>query len=271
MNKLILGRYFPGASLIHHLDPRAKLISGLAFVFITFLATNIQGLLLLWTFTFLVMFLSGTGFRTYLRGVRPLIWLILFTVALQILFTAGGDIYVDWGPFTISEFGLINAIYIFSRFVTIIFVTTVVTLTTKPVDLTDGINFLMRPLRFIHVPVEELSMMLTIALRFVPDLLDETQKIMDAQRARGAVFGEGSIFRQMKALVPVFLPIFSNSLNRGEELADIMEVRGYRAECKRSSYRALKWKMKDTVCLLVIVLLAAGFICLNLIFGSFHI
>lgn len=267
MKKLILGRYFQGNSWIHHLDPRAKLIAGIAFIFISFLAKNEQGLALLWVFTFLAMFLSGVGLATYLRGVRPLIWLILFTALLQLLFTSGGDIYVDWGPVTISEFGIMNALFIFSRFVTIIFVTTVVTLTTKSLDLTDGLNFLMRPLRYLHVPVDELSMMLSIALRFVPDLLDETQKIMDAQRARGVVFGEGSIFHQMKALVPIFLPLFSNSLNRGEELANVMEVRGYRPEVKRSSFRTLKWGKKDTICLFVMLLLAAGFMSLNLIYG----
>ncbi|MCQ2011110.1 energy-coupling factor transporter transmembrane protein EcfT [Sporolactobacillus sp. STSJ-5] len=265
MNKLILGRYFPGDSPIHKLDPRAKMIAGIAFIFISFMAKNGQGLILLWLFTFFVMSLTKIGFRVFFRGVRPLIWLILFTVFLQILFTAGGIIYFTWGPIKISEFGLINALFIFSRFVTIIFVTTAVTLTTKPMELTDGLNFLMRPLRFLHVPVDELSIMLSISLRFIPNLLDETQRIMDAQKARGAVFGEGSLFRQMKALVPIFLPLFSGSLNRGEELANVMDVRGYRSELPRSSFRQLTWKIKDTVCILVILLLIAAFAVLNLV------
>jgi energy-coupling factor transport system permease protein len=263
MNKLILGRYFPGDSLIHKLDPRAKLIAGIAFIFISFLAKNTQGLILLWLFTFFVMSLTKIGFRAFFRGVQPLIWLILFTVFLQILFTAGGTIYFNWGPTKISEFGLINALFIFSRFVTIIFVTTAVTLTTKPIELTDGLNFLIRPLRIFRVPVDELSIMLTIALRFIPNLLDETQRIMDAQRARGAVFGEGSLFRQMKALVPIFLPLFSSSLNRGEELANVMDVRGYRSELPRSSFRRLTWKKWDTVSLFTMFLLTAAFLILN--------
>ncbi|WP_010632120.1 energy-coupling factor transporter transmembrane component T family protein [Sporolactobacillus vineae] len=265
MNKLILGRYFPGNSLIHHLDPRAKLVAAIAFILIAFLAGNVPGLVLLWLFTFLAMALSGVGFRIYLRGVRPLIWLILFTVLLQILFISGGRTYVEWGPFTVSSFGIETAVFIFSRFVTIIFFTTVVTLTTRPVDLTDGLTFLMRPLRLFHVPVDELSMMVSIALRFIPNLLDETQKIMDAQRARGAVFGEGSLFHQMKVLVPIFLPLFASSLNRGEELANVMDVRGYRAEARRSSFRQLHWRGRDTISMLALLALAAGLAALNLL------
>lgn len=264
MNKLILGRYFPGESLIHRLDPRAKLISGIYFIFVLFLANNWQTYLLLWTFTITVMHLTDVQLRIFLRGVRPLIWLILFTVFLQILFTAGGDIYVDWGPITISEFGLINGFYIFCRFVMIIFISTVVTFTTKPIDLTDGINFLLNPFRKLKIPVDELSLMLSISLRFVPTLLDETQKVMDAQRARGTEFGEGSLFKQMKTLVPIFLPLFVSSLNRAEDMANVMEVRGYQSDGKRSSFRQLEWNIQDTVCLFVMVLLTIGLLLIRM-------
>jgi energy-coupling factor transport system permease protein len=258
MNKLILDRYFPGDSWIHHLDPRSKLLSCLYFIFVLFMANNWETYLLLWLFTLFVMYLSGVSFRTYIRGVKPLIWLILFTVFLQVLFTSGGTIYVDWGPVTISQFGLTNGIYIFCRFVMIIFVSTVVTLTTKPIDLTDGINSLLRPLRALKVPVDEFSLMLSISLRFIPNLLDETQKVMDAQRARGTQFGEGSLFKQMKTLIPVFLPLFVSSLNRAEELANAMEVRGYQSGEKRSTFRQLQWKKRDTVCLLLMLVLTIG-------------
>lgn len=263
MNKLILGRHFPGDSPIHRLDPRAKLISGIYFIFILFLANNWQTYLLLWFFTIIVIRLTKVQLKVYLRGVRPLLWLILFTVCLQILFTSGGQIYVDWGPITISKFGLINGLYIFCRFVMIIFISTVVTFTTKPIDLTDGINFLLTPLRKIKVPVDELSLMLSISLRFVPTLLDETQKIMDAQRARGTAFGEGSVFQQMKTLVPIFIPLFVSSLNRSEEMANVMEVRGYQSSKKRSSFRQLQWNTIDSVSLIVMVILTLGLVILR--------
>lgn len=258
MNKIILGRYFPGESWIHRLDPRSKLLACIYFIFVLFLANNWQTYALLWAFTLLVMYMSGVSFGTYLKGVKPLIWLILFTVFLQILFTSGGTIYFEWGPITISHFGLTNGFYIFCRFVMIIFVSTVVTLTTKPIDLTDGINYLLRPLQKLKVPVEEFSLMLSISLRFIPNLLDETQKVMDAQRARGTEFGEGNLFKQMKTLVPVFLPLFVSSLNRAEELANAMEVRGFQSGEKRSTFRQLRWQKKDTLCLMLMLALTIG-------------
>ncbi|ADU29192.1 energy-coupling factor transporter transmembrane component T family protein [Evansella cellulosilytica] len=255
MNKLILGRYFPGDTSLHKLDPRAKLVSGVAFIFIIFLARNWEAYALLWLFTFLVMKLSGVGFKTYLRGVRPLIWLILFTVFIQVLFRTGGTVYVDYGPITITQFGVVNGIHIFFRFVMIVFVTTAITLTTKPIDLTDGINYLLRPLRIFKIPVNDLALMLSISLRFIPNLLDETQKIMDAQRARGSEFGEGNLLKQMKVLVPVFLPLFVSSLNRAEEMANAMEVRGYQSGEQRTTFRQLTWKNKDTICLFAMIVL----------------
>lgn len=257
MNKLILGRYFPGDSSIHRLDPRGKLIAAIAFIFIVFLADGWAGYAVLWLFTFSAMLLSEVPVRTYIRGVRPLIWLILFTVVLQLLFRTGGTIYVDWGPVSISSNGILYGIYIFFHFTIIIFVTTVLTLTTKPVDLADGINFLLRPLKRLGIPVGDVGLMMTISLRFIPNLLDETQKVMDAQRARGTTFGEGNLLQQMKNILPLFLPLYAGSLNRAEELANVMEVRGYQSEHQRTNYRQLSWQIRDTSLILVMVLLTA--------------
>ncbi|MGG3688985.1 energy-coupling factor transporter transmembrane component T family protein [Caldifermentibacillus hisashii] len=265
MNKLIIGRYLPGTSLLHILDARAKLIAGFYFIFILFFAEDWPAYILLWAFTFWVMHLSGVHFKTYIRGVRPLIWLILFTVCLQVLFTAGGEIYFEWGPVTISQFGIVSGIYIFFRFVMIIFISTVITLTTKPIDLTEAIHFLLKPLRIFKIPVEEISIMLSIALRFIPNLLDETQKIMDAQKARGTEFGKGSLFQQMKTLVPIFLPLFVSSLNRAEEVANVMEVRGYQPNARRSSFRKLRWKWADTLSLVIMIFLTVGLLIMNTI------
>lgn len=260
MNNIILGRYISGNSWIHRLDPRAKLVSVIYFIGILFFANNIATLLLLWAFTFVVMYLTKVKIRIFLRGVRPLIWLILFTVCLQIFFTAGGQLYVEWGPFKISSFGLQQGVYIFSRFVMIVFISTVVTLTTKPIDLTDGIHFLMKPFKYFKIPIDEFIMMLSISLRFIPNLLDETQKVIDAQRSRGVIFGEGSLIKQMKKLIPLFLPLFVNSLNRAEELANVMEVRGYHSEKPRSSYRQLHWKFQDSACILIMILMTLIFV-----------
>lgn len=263
MNQLILGRYFPGESILHRLDPRAKIVAAVLFILIVFIAKNWLSFLLLWAFTFWLMSTSGVTYRTYFRGIKPMIWLILFVSILQMLFTTGHHIFFAWGPITISDYGIKNGIFIFFRFTLITLVSTVVTLTTKPIDLTDGIHSLMKPLAIIKVPVDELAMMFGIAFRFIPNLIDETQKIMDAQRLRGTVFGEGNLFQQMKSLVPVFLPLFVNSLNRAEELANIMDVRGYRAGVKRSSFRRLRWRACDSLSLFIMGLLTVLLFYLN--------
>ena len=261
---MLLGRYIPGDSVVHRLDSRTKLISAVCFIVIIFLANHWQSFLLLWTFTFLTLYLTGIPLNIYIRGVKPFIWLILFAVLMQILFTGGGEIFFQWGPVTISELGMINGLNAFFRFTLIIFISTVVTLTTKPVELTDAIYFLVKPLKVFRLPVEEISIMLTIALRFIPNLFEETRKIIDAQKARGTEFGKGSVFQQMKTLVPVFLPLFVNSLNRAEDLANAMEARGFRPDMKRSSFRQFHWKWQDSFTIGILVLLTASIILIGL-------
>jgi energy-coupling factor transport system permease protein len=260
MNKLILGRYIPGDSVIHRLDPRAKLIASFYFIGIIFLANNWLSFAVLAVFTLAAIFMSKINIRFFIRGVRPLIWLILFTVALQVLFTQGGEVYFKWGIFTLSEFGVMNGLMIFCRFVLIIFMSTLLTLTTPPLDLSDAIEYLLRPLRVVRFPVHEVSLMLSIALRFVPTLMDETEKIMNAQRARGVDFGEGSLIQKMKAVVPLLIPLFVSSFNRAEELATAMEARGYQGGDGRTKYRVLHWRINDTMVLLAFVVLTAALV-----------
>lgn len=263
MDKLIFGRYIPGQSLIHKLDPRAKLMGSMFFIGIIFLANNWQTYGLLFLFTMFVIYLSKIKLSFFINGVKPLIWLILFTVILQVLFTGGETIYFSWGPITVSQEGVLNGVYIFCRFVLIIFTSTLLTLTTMPLSLTDAIEFLLRPLLAIKVPVYEIALMLSIALRFVPTLMDETEKIMNAQRARGVDFGEGTVFQQMKAIVPLLIPLFVSSFNRAEELATAMEARGYQGGEGRSKYRLLKWETRDTVVIVAYAFLTVGLILLR--------
>lgn len=251
MEKLIFGRYIPGDSIIHRLDPRAKLLASFYFIGIIFLANNWQTYLFLFAFTMATIALSKIKYKFFINGVKPLIWLILFTVVLQVLFSRGGEVYFEWGPIVISQFGLLNGVFIFCRFVLIIFMSTLLTLTTAPLALTDAIEFLLRPLNVVKFPVHEIALMLSIALRFVPTLMDETEKIMNAQRARGVDFGEGNVFQQMKSIVPLLVPLFVSSFNRAEELATAMEARGYQGGEGRTKYRLLKWKRNDTIVILV--------------------
>ncbi|BAM46208.1 energy-coupling factor transporter transmembrane component T family protein [Amphibacillus xylanus] len=263
MNKLILGRYFPGNSLIHQLDPRAKLCLAIYFIALLFFVNSIVGYLLMIGFVFCVIKLTGVSVRIYLRGIRPLIWLILMAVFFRVIFTAGGTIFVSKGPIAISSYGLLLGFYTFNRFVLIILISTVLTLTTKPVDLTDAIDALLKPLRLIGISTSEFSLMLSISLRFIPNLLDETQKVLDAQRARGVEFGEGRLTEQMKKIVPLIIPLFSSSLKRAEEMADVLEVRGYQPGQKRSSFRRLSWQMRDTISLVLMGCLTIGVVVLN--------
>lgn len=255
MNKLIFGRYIPGDSFIHTMDPRAKLIASFYFIGIIFLANNWQTYAVLAVFTLFAIFLSKVNIRFFIRGIKPLIWLILFTVALQMLFTQGGEVYFDWGIFSITEYGVINGLFIFCRFVLIIFMSTLLTLTTPPLDLSDAIEYLLRPLKVVRFPVHEVSLMLSIALRFVPTLMDETEKIMNAQRARGVDFGEGNLIQKMKAVVPLLIPLFVSSFNRAEDLATAMEARGYQGGEGRTKYRVLHWHIKDTEAMIAFGLL----------------
>lgn len=255
LDKLLFGRYIQGSSLVHRLDPRAKLIGAFYFIIVIFLANNWQTYLIMTLFTFLCVILSDIKLSVFLNGVKPLIWLILFTVLLQILFTRGGETYLVLGPISITSFGVINGAFIFMRFVLIIFISTLLTLTTMPLSLTDAIEKLLGPLKRFKVPVHEIALMLSIALRFVPTLMDEASKIMNAQRARGVEFGEGNIVKQMKAVTPILVPLFVSSFNRADELANAMEARGYQGGEGRTKYRILDWQRRDSLSMVAFVAL----------------
>ncbi|WP_088810705.1 MULTISPECIES: FAD export ECF transporter transmembrane subunit FmnA [unclassified Listeria] len=263
IDKLIFGRFVPGQSLIHVLDARTKLLAGFYFIGILFLANNIQTYALMILFTLMVITMTGIKIKVFIKGVKPLIWLILFTVMMQMLFTSGGTIYLDFGPFVISSFGIINGIYVFIRFTLIIILSTAITLTTTPMDLTDAIAYLLQPFKYVKMPVQDIALMLSVALRFIPTLMEETDKIMKAQRARGVEFGEGNLFEQMKVVVPIFIPLFVSSFNRAEELADAMEVRGYQGDKGRTRFKILHFHLNDLIALFVLILLTAMLIVLR--------
>lgn len=246
IDKLIFGRYIPGDSYIHRLDPRAKLIGAMLFILLIFLANNPLTYLGMIIFVLVALKLSNIPLSFFVNGVKPLIWLILFTVLLQVLFTSGSTILFQFGPIVISVEGIINGVYIFFRFVLIIFISTLLTLTTMPLELTDAIESLLKPFKVVRLPVHEIALMLSIALRFVPTLMDETEKIMNAQRARGIEFGEGNLIQQMKNIVPMLIPLFVSSFNRADDLATAMEARGYHGGEGRSKLRKLTWTAQDT-------------------------
>lgn len=252
MSKFIFGRYLPLNSVVHRLDPRNKLAISFCYIILVFLANSWLSYLILIALTLGAIKASHIKLGFFLRGIRPLIWLIIFTVLLQLLFSpAGGHVYWHWAFINVTQFGLINAGYIFIRFLLIIMMSTLLTLSTQPLDIATGLASLMTPLRWVRVPVDTLAMMLSIALRFVPTLMDEAQKIMNAQRARGVDFGEGGLIKQTKSLIPLMVPLFMSAFNRAEDLSTAMEARGYQDSEHRSHYRVLTWQRRDTVTWLI--------------------
>ena len=260
LDKLLLGRYLQGDSFIHRLDPRTKFLATFLFIIIVFLANNWLTYFILAIFTMIALLASKIPMSFFWNGVKPLLWVILFTVVLQMVFTTGGDVYVEWAFIKITSYGVINAIFIFLRFMFIIFISTLMTLTTPPLQIADAMESIMKPLGKIGVPVHEIALMISIALRFVPTLMDEAQKIMNAQRARGVDFGEGNLFEQMKAIIPILIPLFVSSFNRAEDLATAMEARGYQGGTGRSKYRVLTYGKIDGIAATSLVILTIALV-----------
>lgn len=256
MDKLILGRYIPGDSLIHRLDPRSKLLAMFAFLLLVFWANNLVTNALLIAFVFGMVLLSGIRLSFFINGLKPMIGIILFTTFFQVFFTSGATVLWEFWFLKLTVEGLQQAAIIFIRFVLIIFFSTLLTLTTTPLSLADGIESGLAPLKRFKVPVHEIGLMLSMSLRFVPTLMDDTTRIMNAQRARGVDFNEGSLIQKVKSVIPILIPLFASSFKRADALATAMEARGYQGGEGRSKYRVLEWKMSDTVTILVMLVLA---------------
>ena len=251
MDKLILGRYIPGNSVIHRLDPRSKLVAMFFFILLIFWANNLITNLLLFVFVFTLILLSKVPLTFFLKGIQSMVFIIAFTTLFQLFLTGGGKVLFQFGFIKITEFGLSQAGIIFSRFILIIFFSTLLTLTTTPLSLSDAVEALLKPLKVFKVPTHEIGLMLSMSLRFVPTLMDDTTRIMNAQRARGVDFGEGTIVQKVKSIIPILIPLFASSFKRADALAIAMEARGE----GRSRYRQLSWKMIDNLALLSIFLI----------------
>ncbi|MFY0744571.1 energy-coupling factor transporter transmembrane component T [Solibacillus silvestris] len=255
MEKMIFGRYIPGNSFVYKLDPRSKLLFVFAFIIVVFFANNVVTYALLLAFTLLVILLSRIRLYFLINGLKPVIFLMLFTLILHLFMTREGPVLVDLGFIKIYEEGLRQGMFISMRFLMLVFMTSILTLTTSPISITDGLEVLLDPFKKVKLPVHELALMMSISLRFIPTLMDETDKIMKAQMARGSDLSAGPIKDRLKAVVPLLVPLFVSAFKRAEDLATAMEVRGYRGGEGRTKYRQLKWMVRDTAILVVLVLL----------------
>lgn len=255
MSKILIGRYVAGNSIIYRMDPRGKLLATIIFILFVFLANNPVSYLIVTIFSIAAVAATKLKPKVFWDGVKPLIWLILFTSFLQLFFSVGGTVYWQWTIFALSSYGITNAIYIFIRFTVIILISTVMTVTTKPLEIADAIEWLLKPLKIVHVPVDKIALIMSIALRFVPTLFDETLKIMNAQRSRGADFNNGGLVTRAKAITPLLVPLFINSLETAIDLSTAMESRGYRGDQGRTKFRILKWSNVDLINLCYFILL----------------
>lgn len=256
-----IGQYVPRDSAVHRLDPRTKIAAVTAFMVVIFVARDFLGYGLLTLFLLAVVALAHIPLGFVLRGLRPILILLLLTVVLNMFFSGveGGTVAFRLGPLTATREGIIRAVFIAVRLILLVGVTSLLTFTTSPVELTDGIERLLRPFRRIGVPAHELAMMMTIALRFIPTLLEETEKIMKAQMARGAVFDRGGVLKRARALVPVLVPLFVSAFRRADELALAMEARCYRGGEHRTRMRELRFAPRDAAALAVTAVVSVLF------------
>lgn len=266
LKDVTFGQYFPGSSLLHRLDPRIKIVSVIILIIWIFLAEHILSYALLVGCCFAMIVMAKIPTKTVFRSVRGIMVILLITALINLFMTKGaGSPLLDYGPFTIYVEGIWRAIKMFLRIATLLVMTSVVlTYTTSPIELTDGIERLLSPLAVLHVPVHDFAMMMSIALRFIPTLIEETDKIMSAQKARGADFTSGGIVKRIKALLPVLIPLFISAFRRAEELATAMECRCYRGGKGRTRMKILKLYARDWIFLFAMAVLGGLVIVINM-------
>lgn len=251
LKDVTLGQYFPGNSVVHRLDPRAKLIFVVLYIVALFTAESFLSYGIMIVFLAVVIKVSHIPVKSIFRGMKPLIMILVFTAILNLFFTEGQTVLVKLGKMTITLEGIVRAILMVGRIILLITGTFLLTYTTSPISLTDGLESLLGPLKKLHLPIHELSMMMCIALRFIPTLIEETDKIMSAQKARGADFETGSIMNRVKALVPILVPLFISAFRRADELATAMECRCYQGGDGRTKMKLLRYKRNDFAAILI--------------------
>lgn len=263
LKDVTFGQYYPADSFVHRLDPRTKLLFLIAYIVMLFVADTFYGLLLGMIVLFAAVAASRVPFRSVLRSVRGILVLLAFTSLLNVFFHGGQTLLAEWGIIKIYLEGIIFAVFLMIRLVFLVMASAILTLTTTPVSLTDGLESLLFPLTLIKFPVHVFALIMSIALRFIPILMDETNRIINAQKARGADFESGNFIRRIRAVVPILIPLLISALRRAEELADAMDARCYSSAKKRTKYKKLRFGAGDLVAALVVAVLIAGIILFN--------
>ena len=260
LKDITLGQYFPGNTVAHKLDPRTKILLVVLYIVALFCAKGVVGYALCLA---VCVRISKVGIKQLVRGLKPVLFIIIFTGLLNLFFVPGETYLFQWGFLRISEEGLRNAVFMVLRIMLLIMGTFLMTYTTSPISLTDGLERLLNGLKRFHVPVHELAMMMSIALRFIPTLIEETDKIMSAQKARGADFESGNIIQKAKALIPILVPLFISAFRRADELATAMECRCYHGGEGLTKLHVLKYERRDDIALTIGGLVLAAVLVLR--------
>ena len=266
LRDITIGQYFPGESIIHKLDPRFKIIITLLYIVMLFSGGSYLCLVVGAVYTFGAMLLSGIPLKMFWKSVKPLLPFLLLTAVLNVLLVDSGDVYFKWKFIKITAGGVNISVFMIIRIVLLIMGSSLLTYTTSPITLTDAIERLLSPLKLLRFPVHELAMMMSIALRFVPTLIEETDKIMSAQKARGAEIDTGSFVTRAKNMISILVPLFISSFRRADELATAMECRCYNGGEGRTRLRQLKASARDFIALAVTLLFYAGALTVGLLF-----
>ena len=263
LKDITIGQYFPGKSVVHRLDPRVKIILTALFITMLFSAKTLIALSVGIVFLIITIAISSIPLKMIIKGLKPIVPIIIFTAVLNLFFLSGGEVLVHWWIIKITTEGIQISVFMIVRIICLIAGTSLLTYTTSPITLTDAIERLLSPLKKIKLPVHELAMMMTIALRFIPTLIEETDKIMSAQKARGADLETGGLIQRSKALIPILIPLFVSAFRRAEELALAMECRCYRGGEGRTRLKQLKTSANDYIALIVTIMFFAIIILLN--------
>ena len=267
LKDITLGQFFPGRSALHNRDPRIKIIAAVIYIVSVFLCSSIASFCVLLAATLVFIIVSGVPLKIILKGLKPLVFILAFTTIYNVFFHGGDTLLLDLKIVKIHLEGIIFAAVMIVRIVCLLIGSSIfLTYTTSPIMLTDGLERLLKPLKVIKLPVHEFAMMTSIALRFIPTLIEETDKIMSAQKARGADFSSGSLIQRAKALVPILIPLFVSAFRRASELAVAMECRCYRGESGRTRMKQLRINFGDIMLLLVMAVITAGIILISIYF-----
>ena len=268
MNRFTIGQYYPGNSFLHKLDARSKLVLTFVFIIVIFLCKNFFSLGAMVLSAFVLTLLSRVPLRMILRSLRPLAFILIFTAALNLFYTTTGNVLWHWKFLTLTDKGVFTAVFMAVRILSLVAVSALLTYTTTPTALTDGIEKLLSPLKLFKIQVHSLAMMMTLALRFIPTLMEEIDRIMRAQKARGADLETGGFVRRAKALLPILIPLFVSAFRRAYDLAYAMECRCYRGGEGRTRMKQMRFGWRDAAAAVFYVLLVAGVIVCNHFFTA---